>query len=223
MECSLAQRGVSVGKLFFYSDQGIETPGNVRLDRLLLEGLEPEKVKMAYIPSTEDNGKTYFNLKAQYYRDYGIREILFFDLYSEFNLLKIDELMQCDIIHLSAGNPIELRKALKHRGMDGYFRDYLDRGGIFAGVSGGAVQFGKSTKLFQLFAGDSGETLEGLQFVNFEFLPHYNRWSEKFKKQVQDYARTTGTTVYAGNDGDGLIVENGKVQFIGDIILINGH
>ena len=212
-----------MGKLFFYSDQVVETPGNERLDQLLLEGLDPETIKMAYIPSTEDSEKMYFNLKAQYYRNYGIRKILFFDLYSEFDLSKVDELLKCDIIHLSAGNPIELRKALKYREMDGYFRDYLDRGGIFAGVSAGAVQFGKSTKLFQLYAGDSGEEIECLQFVDFEFLPHYNRWDERYKKQVQDYAQATGTTVYAGNDGDGIIVDNGKVEFIGDIIVINGR
>jgi len=40
---------------------------------------------------------------------------MFFDLYDEFNSLKIDELLECDIIHLSAGDPIEFRNAIKHR------------------------------------------------------------------------------------------------------------
>lgn len=211
-----------MGKLFFYSDQIAETPGNERLDHLLLEGSNPETIKIAYIPSTEDREKTYFNLKAQYYGNYGVQDMMFFDVYGEFDSSKIDGLLECNIIHLSAGNPIELRKALKHRKMDEHLHKYFNHGGIFAGVSAGAVQFGKSTKLFQLFAGDSGEELEGLQFVDFEFLPHYNRWNEAYKKLVQDYARTTGTTVYAGNDGDGMVIEDGKIQFIGDITVING-
>jgi dipeptidase E len=99
---------------------------------------------------------------------------------------------------------------------------YFDQGGIFAGVSAGAVQFGKTTKLFQLYTGDSGEALDALRFVDFEFLPHYNRWDEAFKRQVEDYARASGSTVYAGNDGDGLMVEDGEIRFVGDIIVIEG-
>ncbi|RLQ90826.1 Type 1 glutamine amidotransferase-like domain-containing protein [Planomicrobium sp. Y74] len=212
-----------MGKLFFYSDQIAETPGNKRMDHLLLEGLDPEHTKIAYIPSTEDKERKYFNLKAEYYLDYGVRDMMFFDLYGEFDSAKINELLQCDIIHLSAGNPIELRQALKRRKMDEHLKGYFKQGGVLVGVSAGAVQFGKTTKLFQLYAGDTNEIQEALKFVDFEFLPHYNRWNDTFKKQVRDYARTTGATVYAGNDGDGLIVEDDKIQFIGDIIVVSGE
>lgn len=212
-----------MGKLFFYSDQIAETPGNKRMDHLLLEGLDPEHTKIAYIPSTEDKERKYFNLKADYYLDYGVRDMMFFDLYGEFDSAKINELLQCDIIHLSAGNPIELRQALKRRKMDEHLKGYFKQGGVLVGVSAGAVQFGKTTKLFQLYAGDTNEIQEALKFVDFEFLPHYNRWNDTFKKQVRDYARTTGATVYAGNDGDGLIVEDDKIQFIGDIIVVSGE
>lgn len=212
-----------MGKLFFYSDQVSETPGNERLDRRLLEGLDPEKLKIAYIPSTEDRDKTYFRLKAQYYRHYGIRDMMFFDLFSEYDAAQMEALLKSDIIHLSAGNPIELRKALERRGMDELLREYFNGGGILVGVSAGAVQFGKSAKLFQLFIGDSGEELTAVQLADFDFLPHYNRWDEAYKKKVHAYAETTGTTVYAGNDGDGLIVENGEIHLIGDITVINGN
>lgn len=216
-------RAVYMGKLFFYSDQITETPGNERLDHLLLEGLNLEHAKIAYIPSTEDKEKEYFKLKEQYYRNYGVQNTMFFDLYGEFDSTKIDELLQCDIIHLSAGNPIELRQALRYRGMNEHLKAYFNQGGVLVGVSAGAVQFGKTTKLFQLYAGDANEAQEALRFVDFEFLPHYNRWNEDFKKQVWDYGRKTGTTIYAGNDGDGLIVEDGEIQFIGDIIVVNGE
>ncbi|WP_409299189.1 Type 1 glutamine amidotransferase-like domain-containing protein [Peribacillus sp. SCS-26] len=85
------------------------------------------------------------------------------------------ELNKCDIIHLSAGNPIALWKAIQHRNMKGVLCEYFNQGGTFAGISGGAVQLGKSIKLFQIYSGDSEVQLEGLQLVNFEFLPHFNR------------------------------------------------
>ncbi|WP_421385356.1 Type 1 glutamine amidotransferase-like domain-containing protein [Bacillus salacetis] len=210
-----------MGKLFFYSDQVVESPGNRRLDEKLLAGMNTDNVKVGYIPSTEDKEKTFFRSKADYYQKYGIQDILFFDLYSEFNPLIIEDLLNCDIIHLSAGNPIEFRKAIKHRNMEKVLIDYFNNGGTIVGVSGGAVQLGRTTTLFQMFTGDIDENSEALQLVDFEFLPHYNRWNEDYKRDVLDYVKTTGTTVYAGNDGDGIIVDNDKIEMIGDIVVIS--
>jgi dipeptidase E len=210
-----------MGKLFFYSDQVVESPGNRRVDDLLFSGLVPKNIKIGYIPSTEDKEKRYFNLKEQYYREYGIQNMLFFDLYSEFNPLKVKELLSCDIIHLSAGNPIEFRCAIENRQMKKVLSDYFNQGGIIVGVSGGAVQLGKSAKLFQLFMDTlNEEDLDTLNFVDFEFLPHYNRWTDDFKRDVLSFSQTTGTTVYAGNDGDGLIVNGEKLQMVGEIVVI---
>jgi peptidase E len=50
--------------------------------------------------------------------------------------------------------------------------DYFNNGGTIVGVSGGAVQLGRTTTLFQLFIGDKDENLDALQLVDFEFLPH---------------------------------------------------
>lgn len=211
-----------MGKLFFYSDQVVESLGNQRLDKILFSRLIPDKIKIGYIPSTEDRGHKYFQTKVKYYRHYGIQDILFFDLYSNFNLMKIKELLSCDIIHLSAGNPIEFRKAINNRNMKKVLWDYYNNGGTIVGVSGGAVQLGKSAKLFQLFTGTlTNEELDTLSFVDFEFLPHYNRWTDDFKREVLRYSQSTGTTVFAGNDGDGLIVEDGKIEIIGEVLTIS--
>lgn len=216
------KEGFKMGKLYFYSDQVDETIGNRKLDTILLNGMNPKNIKIGYIPSTEDREKMYFNAKVQYYRNYGIQNMMFFDLYSEFKLSQVDELLTCDIIHLSAGNPIEFRNAIQKRNMKKVLCNYYDQGGIIVGVSGGAVQLGKSIKLFQMFIGDIEEELEALQLVDFEFLPHYNRWNEDYIRDVYNYAEATGTTIYAANDGDGLIVDDNKIQMIGDIVVING-
>ncbi|WP_335870851.1 Type 1 glutamine amidotransferase-like domain-containing protein [Bacillus sp. 2205SS5-2] len=94
---------------------------------------------------------------------------MFFDLHSECKSSKVEELLKRDIIHLSAGNPIKFRNALKQRNMEKVLCDSSNQDGIIVGVSGGAVQLGKSTKLFQMFMGDSDEEVEALQLVNFNF------------------------------------------------------
>ena len=147
---------------------------------------------------------------------------LFFDIYSEFQYSNIDELLTCDIIHLSAGNPIEFRNAIEKRNMKKVLCDYYNQGRNIVGVSGEAVQLGKSIKLFQMFIGDKEEELEALQLVDFEFLPHYNRWNKEYIKDVYNYAEATRTTIYVANHGDGLIVEDNNIQMVGDIVVING-
>lgn len=209
-----------MGKLFFYSDQVFESPGNQRLDHLLFAELDPKNTKIGYIPSTEDKEKKHFHKKAHYYQTYGYRNSVFFDLYDEFDFSKIENLLECDIIHLSAGNPIEFSKAIERRQFKQVLRNYVDQGGIVVGVSGGAVQLGNSIQLFQLFIEDDDDELETLQLVDFEFLPHYNRWSAEYKRKVHHYVKTTKKIVYAGNDGDGIIVENGKINKVGPIVLI---
>ncbi len=212
-----------MGKLFLYSDQIIESPENQRLDSLLFNGMETEKIKLGYIPSTQDKDKKYFRTKVDYYQNYGISDIMFFDLYAEFTSNNINKLMVCDIIHLSAGNPIEFRKAIKHRKMEQVLWDYYHSGGIIVGVSGGAVQLGQSTRLFHLFKGsDCVESSDGLKMVNFEFLPHYNRWNNDFKQEVLTYSKRTGTKILCVNDGDGVIVDGENIQMIGDINVIDG-
>lgn len=211
-----------IGKLFFYSDQVVESPGNQRLDALLFEGLEISTVQVGYIPSTEDKRKQYFQTKVQYYQDYGVTNFLYFDLYSEFNSLKIKDLLQCDMIHLSAGNPVDFGNAMTHRGMGKILVEYVQNGGIIVGVSGGGVLLGESVNLFQLFIDDDKQSSETLQFVDFEFLPHYNRWNDDFKQKVREYSERRKKKIVCVNDGDGLMVDGDSIRMIGNVQVIGG-
>ncbi|WP_226658081.1 Type 1 glutamine amidotransferase-like domain-containing protein [Guptibacillus hwajinpoensis] len=212
----------SIGKLFFYSDQVNDSPGNQRLDSLLFEGLDLKTIKVGYIPSTEDKDKQYFQTKVQYYQNYGVTDILFFDLYADFTSLKIKELFQCDIIHLSAGNPIEFGNAIRNRSMDQVLLDYVQSGGIIVGVSGGAVLLGQSINLFHLFIGSAKKSSETLKLVDFEFLPHYNRWNDAFKQEVKEYSERKKKKIYCANDGDGLMVDGDSIRMIGNVQVIGG-
>lgn len=215
------------GRLFFYSDQVSDSPENRRLDALLFKGLDVGRISIGYIPSTDDKQRKFFTNKADYYRQYGVENMMFFDLYSEFNERNIEELLRCDIIHLSAGNPIQFRNSIMARNMDTVLSSYFYSGGTLVGVSGGAVQLGQTVRLFQLFTGnldealDCNSSLNTLQLVDFEFLPHYNRWTDDFKQNVVRFAQETHSVVYAGNDGDGIIIEDDRVQFIGEIKTIS--
>lgn len=101
---------------------------------------------------------------------------------------------------------------------------------MLVGVSGGAVQIGRSAGPYKVFmdglesALDNIENLNTLGVANFEVLPHYNCWDENFKESIKEYSRTLQTNIYALNDGDGILMDNGKFELIGNVIRIeNGE
>ena len=210
-----------MGKLFFYSDQIIEE--NKRIDLELIKRTEKNQIKLGYIPSCGDKNRKYFNKQIDYYSQYNITDFMFLDLDSEFNNELVEELLTCDIIHISGGDPIYCLTNMRKRNFYSVLKEYYLNDGILVGVSGGAVQLGKNAVSFKIFQSSLDEALnefDNLQtmgVVDFEFLPHYNRWGEEFKDLVKEYSRMVKTTIYACDDGDGIIIDNGTIAFIGTI------
>ncbi|WP_163100868.1 Type 1 glutamine amidotransferase-like domain-containing protein [Peribacillus alkalitolerans] len=152
-----------------------------------------------------------------------MNDFYFFDLENKFLPSQVDELLSCDAIHLSGGNPIYLRNNLVKHNFFLTLQKYVLDGGILIGVSGGAVQFGHNAGLFQLFVSNMEKTLQNLpelqtlSIVPFEFLPHFNRWNQDFIDQVLLYSKITGASILACNDGDGIIIESNNLGIIGDV------
>jgi len=63
----------------------------------------------------------------------------------------------------------------------------------------------------------------GMNFVDFEFLPHYQT-KAKYLNMFLEYSKNNnGRTIYLCCDDDGIYVENDKTQVLGDVkILRNG-
>jgi dipeptidase E len=98
--------------------------------------------------------------------------------------------------------------------------------GTIIGVSGGACNIGKNIALFKLFTSNLNVGLSNRKFFNsleltyFGFLPHYNQWNQEFKDSIKKYSEKAGNLIYACNDGDGIIINNGEVELIGNIVTI---
>lgn len=126
----------------------------------------------------------------------------------------------------SGGDPIYFLNNMKRRIFLSVLQSFAAKGGTIVGVSGGGVLLGKNAALFKLFQNDlttafeHRDNLKALGLVNFEFLPHYNRWNDSFKQAVEKYTSMTDATVYACDDGSGIIVEENKTDFIGTVYQI---
>jgi len=99
-------------KIILHSDQ---VSKNTQVDEAFLDFFGENKPKIAYIPSQSDLTKQYFKLKVDWYKQFGVSDLLYFDIDREYDQEKIPELLSCDAIFLSGGNTFSFLHLLKRR------------------------------------------------------------------------------------------------------------
>ncbi|WP_339276804.1 Type 1 glutamine amidotransferase-like domain-containing protein [Paenibacillus sp. FSL W8-0426] len=183
------------------------------------------KPSIAYIPSCSDPDRTYFKATTEFYNKIGIEDIEYKDLDEEYDEIVISTIFEHNAIHLSGGNTFYFLHLLRKRGFIDSLRTYVSNGGILIGVSAGSLLMTKTIELAGY--GEDGDLngvglkdMKALGLVEFEFLPHWDG-SEKTEQSISRYAKAKDITVYLCRDGDAVVVNNTKIEFIGDIRVIN--
>jgi dipeptidase E len=188
--------------------------------------LDLKNPSLGFIPSTGDKEGKYFDQVKAFYKKFGIKKFTFFDLDQAYEESKTTTLINCQIIHLSGGDPIFLHDNIKERNFGPILHKFVRNNGILIGVSGGACNIGKNIALYRLFSSSIEETLKirneliALNFGNFEFLPHFNRWDRLFKTKVLEYSKRILNKIYACHDGDGIILNGKNLELFGDVLTI---
>ncbi|MEG0181717.1 MAG: Type 1 glutamine amidotransferase-like domain-containing protein [Peptostreptococcaceae bacterium] len=212
-----------MGKLVLYSkmNPNINDENMRKINQRLLDMIGYKNAKVGYIASETDKDRRYFNKTKHYYELLGINNIKYFDLEYEYDESKEDELFDSDIIHLTSGNTFKFLSLLRKRNMISKIRDYSINGGILVGVSAGSVLMGSSIEIakFADLNNIASTDFEGLKLIDFEIKPHWNRWEDKIY-EFKKYSKDRGREIYLIRDGEGIVVENGKVDVYGDIIIL---
>ena len=214
---------MTMKKLVLHSDQ-IQDHKEVNL--AFIELLGKKGPKLAYIPSQSDLQKKYFNQKVEWYKQFGITDLLYFDVDKEYDEKKIEELLACDAILLSGGNTYYFLNSLKKREFLPKLREYVRTGGILIGVSAGSIIMSKTIDITTLHdennIGLKDYTALGL--VDFEFFPHLDHNMKQYLEDLKKYSIKSNSVIYACKDGDGIIVNNHEIKFFGEVMKIkNGE
>ena len=208
-----------MGALILLSD--FTENDNVNLKRKMIEIFSDKKYTISYIPSMTDKDLKYFKKTKDKLNNYGNFKVDYFDIDDFCNMDKIEKIFMSDIIYLSGGNTYYFLNNLKKRYFITRLRKYVENGGYIIGVSAGAILMSKDISAAQF--GDKDivglSDLSSLALVDFYFMPHWNEDSH-YLADLKEYSKNTGNTVYAINDGDGIIVMDNSVHFYGDIKMI---
>lgn len=206
-------------KLVLHSDQ---VKGKTQMDEASLSLFNSPKSKIAYIPSQSDLERKYFNEKVEWYKQFGITDLLYYDIDKEYDEGKKDKLLACDGIFLSGGNTYYFLNNLKNLNFLPLLRNYVKKGGVLIGVSAGSIIMSETIDITTLHDENSTglKDYSSLGLVNFDFFPHLNWNKEKYLKDVVEYSKTSKSVIYACNDGDGIIVDGDNMQFFGEVLKI---
>ena len=210
-------------KLVLHSDQ---IQGHKEVDLAFMELLGKKGPRLAYIPSQSDLQRKYFNQKVEWYKQFGITDLLYFDVDKEYDERKIDELLACDAIFLSGGNTYYFLNSLKKRKFLPKLREYVRTGGILIGVSAGSIMMSKTINITTLHDKNTIglKDYKALGLVDFEFFPHLDHNMKQYLEDLKKYSIESNSIIYACKDGDGIIINDNDMQFFGEVLKIeNGE
>lgn len=138
---------------------------------------------------------------------------------------KIEEiekrLTNTDIIYIVGGKQFILAKLFKEIGFDKLLKK-LSKDKVIMGTSAGAIVLGKPIHSNEYYLdrykiNKEDVEVHNLGFVNFNIIPHYLRagrqqYNEKYYKRV---LKDNTFEMYAINDNQAVIYNEGKVEFVG--------
>ncbi|MFC1701001.1 Type 1 glutamine amidotransferase-like domain-containing protein [Patescibacteria group bacterium] len=197
-----------------------------------LTNKKPEETTVVFIPNAsniESGDKDWFitdliNLKKQNFKSIEITDISAVD-----EKIWKPSLERADVLFFEGGNTYHLMRWLNKSGLSKLLPNLL-KDKVYVGVSAGSMVTNPdlALKLSQaIYEEDMLETeeLDGLNFVDFYFLPHLN--SECFKKMRKDNIEKVGQEInrpiYALDDDSALKIVDGKIEVIteGEWFVIN--
>lgn len=176
----------------------------------------------AFVPSDAEDAEEDFLQFQRKFRSIGVRRFLMVALDQRLSQKKLKALFSADAIYLGGGNTFYFLKTLKRKKLLEKFRKYSKCGGVLMGLSAGSILMTPSitTASVPSFDSDDNEVnltnWKAMGLVPFEFSPHYH-FSKQSDQELLEYSKVCSHPIYACRDGEGIVVQNGKIRFVGSV------
>jgi len=170
--------------------------------------------RIAWVPPFTRMGREHFPAAQELFAAYGFSDIEYCDIDDEPNEEQLAGLDQYDVIYLTGGDPIGFRHNILRTGLPTRLRQCLAAGRLIVAASGGSMQLTKNVSLFRLHTASLDEVFanrgeyEALSIVEYEILPHLNRFEPSFLEMVRCYSERVVHDVIALADGAALLYAN---------------
>jgi dipeptidase E len=203
-----------------YSDQII--PANAKVDLRLVALMKGRGRRIGYVPSGPEPDQRFYTERRAYYARCGLDLDLFHDPDRPHDAAALAALLDCDAIHLSGGDTAAFLLRLRKNGMLERLRAWAEAGGLLIGASAGAILMTPTIAVDALYdegQANSIQDSEALALLPFEFFPHLQA-KPRYLADLKEYSTRTPRPIIACPDGDGIVVTEGVVDCIGDLLWI---
>jgi len=127
-----------------------------------------------------------------------------------------EKIQSADIIYICGGDTVKLINDIKEYQIDSLLKKAYEKGTILAGISAGAILLSKggfSDALILRNESTKNTYLKGLDFVDINFCPHYDKSSKK-AQELNDYLKTTTDKFYCLENCTALKIIDDEITII---------
>ena len=130
------------------------------------------------------------------------------------------ELMSYDVVEMIGGNPYYLLNSIRKNNFT-HTLEHFAKNKCIIGCSAGALVLTPTLKLIDIYSPEMNivnlEDLSACNLTDTQILPHYSKFIKRydnFEKRCLEYERANNCTVVRLNDGEGIIIDNERVDII---------
>jgi len=192
-------------------------PPETTLDFLNLLNKKPEKTRVCFIATASDleKDKKYVEKDKERLSELGFK-VTELDLKQENEKSLNNKLGKFDVIFVEGGNTFYLLKCVRESGFDEAIRLFLDKGGIYVGVSAGSIIAGLNIESAGWKHADRNivklKNLVGLKLVPLVISPHTD---DSNIDAIEKCAKRASYTTVALTDKQAILVKNKAWQIVG--------
>lgn len=163
------------------------TRGNTNTDIYdAIKTLIGEKATIAYIPTSADTSRKYFNDVSSFFSNIGDYSLTYFGIFnSDWNSEYIEEISKYDVIYISGGNTYDLMHHIHLRKLEQIIAEFFNNK-VVIGTSAGGICLTKKIDISICPNNYNLQDLHGLSLIDFYFYPHFQP-TEELYKQLNEY------------------------------------
>lgn len=187
------------------------------IDEEIVKMTGKENPNFLFIGLASSHSDSYYDTMKKIYKELGCTPVYL----KKSNILNNPDIVEnkikdADIIYICPGDTVKLINDIKEYKIDRLLLEAYNNGAVLAGMSAGAILLsnkGFSDSLIIRGESDKYEFLNGLNFIDINFCPHYNSDSKK-TTELEEYLSNSNDEVYCLENCTALKVEDSKTSII---------
>lgn len=195
-------------KNIFLTSSGFSNPAIMdRVEEFFGGNLGDKKVAILTTASEDKEKNEFAVLAFSQLKGMGFGDVIFFDLEKQ----DPQELLDFEVVYVNGGNTYYLLHWTKKSGFDIVIKEFLQKGGLYIGVSAGSIIAGPSIEVLNYTKGDPNtiglKDFSAMKLIQKAIEPHYTQEGEE---AILAYEKASGIEAVRLADGMALVGEMGE-------------